>query len=145
MVRYNGHLLKRVHAADECEAWAKVLSMYNGGPGWMPRDEALAKSHGEDPLIWWGSVEKYSNRAAWAFKENRDYPLKIIRKHQVKYIEVGWSGKPVCMEDYREPVYASLSQQIAEVTLPEVESVESIFARFVAYGRWPFYPLRMVD
>jgi membrane-bound lytic murein transglycosylase MltF len=99
MSRYNRHLYDRLTwAAADCDRWAFVLSSYNGGLGWIiNRDRALAARRGADPNRWWGHVEHHSPRAAWAFKENRDYPQRIIHRHQPLYLRAGWGGPAVCL------------------------------------------------
>lgn len=72
-------------AATECDRWAFVLAAYNGGPGWVTRDRKLASTAGADPSRWWGHVERFTRRAAWAMKENRDYPRKILLRWQPLY------------------------------------------------------------
>lgn len=96
MVRYDQWLYARVKAVNSCHRWAFVLAGYNGGLGWIQRDKRLAKRHGKNPLRWFGHVEKHSPRAKWAFKENRDYPRKIIYRHQKHYRH--WGGKLVCIK-----------------------------------------------
>lgn len=97
LVIYDRHLYHRVTAATPCDAWAFTLSAYNGGEGWRKRDQALCASvPGCDPSRWWGHVEHYSPRAAWAFRENRDYPQRILLRWEPIYIRAGWPGKAVC-------------------------------------------------
>ncbi|TVR65441.1 MAG: lytic transglycosylase domain-containing protein [Candidatus Competibacteraceae bacterium] len=99
MARYNRHLYDRIlRAAADCDRWAMTLAAYNGGPGWITRDRRLAAQRGADPNRWWGHVEHHSPRARWAFKENRDYPQRIIHRHQPLYLRAGWGGPAVCLE-----------------------------------------------
>jgi len=66
---------------SEAERWAFVLSAYNGGPGWVTRDQKICASIPAClPLQWWGNVELHSKRASWAFKENRGYPRNILKR-----------------------------------------------------------------
>lgn len=95
LVRYDRHLWERNVAATDCDRMAFVLAAYNGGNGWVNKDRRLTKAKGGDPLRWWGHVEKYSPRATWAYKENRDYPRKILYKWQPIY--AGWGGKRLCL------------------------------------------------
>ncbi len=91
MARYDKYLHGRqAAAATECDRWAFVLSSYNGGEGNLNRDKRLAQSKGADPKKWWGHVEYFSPRAAWAFKENRGYPRRIIVTLQPRYVLAGW-------------------------------------------------------
>ena len=71
-----------------------TLSAYNGGLGWLQRDQRLAAQRGADPLRWWGNVERHSRRAKWAHAENRGYPRAIIYQHQPLYRD--WGGGMVC-------------------------------------------------
>ena len=89
LARYDLWIYQRIAAATPCERWAFTLAAYNGGLGWISKDKALAKGAGADPMRWWGSVEKYTRRAAWAKKENRDYPYKILIVHQPIYMAWG--------------------------------------------------------
>lgn len=60
--------------------WAFVLSSYNGGLGWIRKDQKLCTAPC-NPLLWFGNVEtKNSGRAAVFFKENRGYPDKILNR-----------------------------------------------------------------
>lgn len=86
MVIYDRHIYHRIdNSATDCDRWAFTLSAYNGGPGWVNRDRAkCSNTKGCDPGRWVNHVALHSNRAAWAFKENRAYPKKIFAK-QVNY------------------------------------------------------------
>lgn len=86
LVIYDKHLWDRVAARAQCDRMAFVLSGYNGGPGWVDRDKKLAASRGADPLRWFGNVELHSGRSLAAFKENRDYPRKILLRWQPLYV-----------------------------------------------------------
>jgi hypothetical protein len=66
---------------DGTNRWAFVLSAYNGGPGFVMKDQRLCAFLIEcDPLAWWDNVELHSRRASWAFKENRGYPRNILKR-----------------------------------------------------------------
>lgn len=97
LVAYDERLLDRVPTAvNECEAWAMVLSQYNGGPGWFDRDRALAASHGADRNRWWGHVELYSARSRAAFTENRAYPRRIVFLLSPLYERALWGRAVTC-------------------------------------------------
>lgn len=97
LVRYDDWLYRRIRAADVCQRWAMALSAYNGGLGWIARDQRLASSKGLDPLIWFDAVETVNaGRSAANFKENRGYPRVIIYRHQTRYVQAGW-GAGVCL------------------------------------------------
>lgn len=108
---YNKRLWDRIvkkGTVDDCNAMAFVLAMYNGGAGWIngyskgkdkprePGDRKLAEQAGDNPDIWWNSVEKYSNRNEKSIKENRDYPKKVILELQLAYEQAGFFGPVYC-------------------------------------------------
>lgn len=94
---YMRHLLRGISgAATECDRWAFALSAYNGGPGWVARDRRLASAKGADASRWWANTELHSSRAAWAFKENRGYPRRILLRLEPAYIAAGWPGSAAC-------------------------------------------------
>jgi soluble lytic murein transglycosylase-like protein len=97
LVRYDRHLYERfAFAAVECDRWAFVLAAYNGGPGWIGRDRAMAAQAFADPDRWFGHVEHYTARAAWAKEENRAYPRRILLRHQRAYASAGWGHAVAC-------------------------------------------------
>lgn len=86
LVRYNKHLYDGIAGDTECDRLAFTLSAYNGGLGWVNRDKALAQSLGLNPNRYWGNVETVNaGRAQWAIKENRTYPIRIIKVLQPRY------------------------------------------------------------
>lgn len=96
LATYDKYLYDRVKASNACERMAKALSGYNGGLGWVYRDEKLAAANGDDPLKWFGHVERFNagrNRSAWT--ENRGYPRIILTRFEPLYIRSGW-GEGVC-------------------------------------------------
>lgn len=94
MLLYDSWLDDRIKSIDDCNQWAMILSSYNGGLTWLNRDKALAEAKGSNPNIWWNNVEKYSNRADWAIRENRNYSKSIIFKHQNLY--ANWGKSYIC-------------------------------------------------
>lgn len=94
MLLYDSWLDDRIKSIDDCNQWAMILSSYNGGLTWLNRDKALAEAKGSNPNIWWNHVEKYSNRADWAIRENRNYSKSIIFKHQNLYAD--WGKSYIC-------------------------------------------------
>nr|WP_306423997.1 hypothetical protein [Achromobacter xylosoxidans] len=93
---YDRYLYDRIRARDDCERMAMTLSAYNGGLGWISRDQKRASGSGLDPLIWWGSVETVNaGRSAANWRENRAYPDRIIHHHQPTYVAASW-GPGVC-------------------------------------------------
>lgn len=100
MVQFDRWLYVRNQAISECDRWAFVLSGYNGGNGWVNRDRRLASAMGADQLAWFGHVERHnSGRSASNFRENRDYPRKILLRWEPMYAAAGW-GVGVCAERY---------------------------------------------
>lgn len=94
LTQYDKHIFDRVKGSTECDRMAFALSGYNGGQKWVERDQAKAAAAGLDPLRYWGSVETVNGgRNAAAFTENRNYPRRIIRTLQPKYVT--W-GRGVC-------------------------------------------------
>ena len=100
LVQYDKYLWDRVKAADSCNRAAKMLSAYNGGLGWIKRDEKLATSKGLDKDLWFGNVETVnSGRSAANFKENRGYPRRIMLKIEPSYVRAGYgegAGRGTC-------------------------------------------------
>lgn len=101
MALYDKWLYDRMRfAATEDDRWAFTLSAYNGGPGWLTlspgRDRALCRAALADTCPpcddtrWWGNVEYHSRRSPAAKKENRGYPLRIMRVVEPVYRNAGW-------------------------------------------------------
>lgn len=96
VVCYDAWLHAQVDGGSACDRWAFTLSAYNGGLGWVTRDQRLAQAQGADPLRWFEHVDAYSSRAQWAIEENRNYVRKILRVYEPAYIAAGWPGEAVC-------------------------------------------------
>jgi soluble lytic murein transglycosylase-like protein len=94
LVRYDRFLWTRNPAATECDRMAFALASYNGGEGWLRREQARAAAKGADRLRWFAHVERHCIRADWACRENRDYPRKILLKHQLVY--TAWGLATAC-------------------------------------------------
>ena len=93
LVQYDAWIHARVSAATPCDRMAKVLSSYNGGLGWVQRDEALAKRKGLNAAAWWGHVETVNaGRSAANWRENRDYPRRILQRLEPAYVAAGWGA-----------------------------------------------------
>jgi soluble lytic murein transglycosylase-like protein len=96
LVRYDAWLYERVRAASPCERFGFVLSAYNGGLGWVQRDKALARRESLDAAVWFGQVDQVNaGRSAVNWRENRDYPRRILLRHEPLYVAAGW-GPGVC-------------------------------------------------
>lgn len=96
MVGYDKWIHDRVRGTSACDRMAMALSGYNGGLGWVQRDQALASSKGLDPLRWWGHVELVNaGRTAANWRENREYPQRILKRWAPVYEAAGW-GQGAC-------------------------------------------------
>lgn len=90
LVRYDKYLYDKVTTPYPCDRTAFALSGYNGGLGWVYRDQKVAEGKGLDPTRYWGVVEQFNaGRSAAAFTENRGYPHRIIRIIQPRYATWG--------------------------------------------------------
>lgn len=96
LIVYDLWLFDRIQAATHCDKWAMTLAAYNGGLGWVYRDQALASKTGFDQLAWFDSVERLNaGRSAANWQQNRDYPRRILLTLEPQYIAAGW-GVGVC-------------------------------------------------
>lgn len=96
LAAYDLDLWKAVSAIDDCNRAAKMLSSYNGGSKWIPRDEKLAAANGLWPEYWWDSVETVNaGRSSAAWKENRAYPRAILLTNEPRYVAALW-GRGLC-------------------------------------------------
>jgi soluble lytic murein transglycosylase-like protein len=96
LLAYDLWLWQRIESATPCEHMAMTLSAYNGGLGWLRKDKKKAQRIGLDPARWWNQVEAVNaGRAAWAIRENREYPRRILLVLEPMYAAAGW-GKGVC-------------------------------------------------
>jgi hypothetical protein len=95
---YMRYLVANARGENECEAWAKAASAYNGGIGWLRRDEKVTEEAGANKLAWWDNVEihKDSRRSAASVRENTNYPLKITLEIQSLFYQNGWGGSLIC-------------------------------------------------
>ncbi len=97
LVTYDHHLWQRVNASGPCDRAAMTLSAYNGGLGWVYRDQDLAAKNGHDRRRWFGSVELFNaGRSADNFAQNRDYPQVILTRWQPLYTL--WGGEISCKQ-----------------------------------------------
>lgn len=93
---YVKYLIDRASGATECDSMWMALWGYNGGEGWVRRDQRLASAAGADPRQH-SQVEPFNaGRAPAMFKENRNYPKVIINRWQPMFILAGW-GDGVCL------------------------------------------------
>jgi soluble lytic murein transglycosylase-like protein len=92
MARYHRLLYAQFVSAPDpksvpSDVWPFLLSGYNGGPGWVRKDQRLCASAPAstkegvcDPSQWWGNVERFSSRAPQFIKENRHYVSNILKR-----------------------------------------------------------------
>lgn len=97
LVVYDKRLVGRADGETACDAMAKGLWGYNGGEGWVRRDEKLALRHGAN-IRKWREVEPFNaGRATAMFAENRGYPKMILLKWQPLYVASGWGRGVTCV------------------------------------------------
>lgn len=89
LVAYDLAQLRCVRAVTPWDAWAMALAAYNGGLGWVWRDQAKAKAQGLDPGRWESVASVNAGRSLAAKRENTDYPRAILLKRQPKYLAWG--------------------------------------------------------
>jgi soluble lytic murein transglycosylase-like protein len=80
---------------DGLHRWGATLSAYNGGLGNVRKDRQLTALRGGpscDPAVsrWFCCVEHHSNRSAAAFRENREYPRRILFLLWPRYQAASW-------------------------------------------------------
>lgn len=95
LVAYDLAQLGRVRAATPCDAWALALMAYNGGLGWVWRDQAKAKGQGLDPGRWENVASVNAGRSIAAKRENTEYPRQILLRRQPKYMV--WGPGMLCV------------------------------------------------
>lgn len=96
LAAYDHLLWIDLSAIDDCNHAAKMLAGYNGGEGWVKRDEVLAQAKGLWPEYWWDSVEVVNaGRSAAAWRENRNYSRAILLTKEPLYVSAGW-GSGLC-------------------------------------------------
>lgn len=90
----------RLHQAEqgwrtESDRWAATLVSYVGGGGWLRRERRAADAAGDDPDRYWQHVERRCIRAAWACRDSRAYPRRILCELEPRYVAAGWPGEPL--------------------------------------------------
>lgn len=97
LVQYDKWIYEQINAVNHCHRMAMTLSAYNGGLGWVYRDQKSASGMGLDPRQYFSVVERVNaGRSAANFKENRDYPRRILFKHEPRFAT--W-GKGSCVSE----------------------------------------------
>ncbi len=87
LLRYDKMLYTGINSMEK---WPMTLSAYNGGLTWLNRDRALTEANDDNPDLWFGNVEKHSNRAGWAKTENRGYVARILKVLKPIYERAGF-------------------------------------------------------
>lgn len=97
-VVYMAWLLRRNPGATECDAYAFALSSYNGGEGWLRRDQKVTRAANADASRWFGHVAEHPDRrrAQSAIDENRGYPKRILLTLSPRYVAAGWGRALKC-------------------------------------------------
>lgn len=86
LTTYDKWLWDRVQAESSCDRMAMALAGYNGGLGWVYKDQVRAAQAGDNRLRWWGQVEKANaGRRPADFAENRGYPVRILQVLEPRY------------------------------------------------------------
>lgn len=89
--RLNKFNLARVRGQDDCHRWAVNLLAYNAGLGIAQGIQKLSSN----PDVYWGVTENVHFKQSDAnFKSSRDYPRRIVYKHQPFYLT--W-GRSLCI------------------------------------------------
>jgi soluble lytic murein transglycosylase-like protein len=90
LVYYDLQNLRRIEAASLFDRWAMALCAYNGGLGWVWRDQAKARTRGLDP----GRVESVdqvnAGRSTAAKRENSNYWRRIMLHYMPAYEAAGF-------------------------------------------------------
>lgn len=97
-VTYMTWLMRRDKGRTECDTIAFALSSYNGGEGWLLRDQTQANLLGYDPYVWFGNVEITADprRSAASRNENRAYPQRILKVLMPLFVAAGWGRVVTC-------------------------------------------------
>jgi hypothetical protein len=98
LVVYDSWLMQRDVGLTECDTYAFALSSYNGGEGWLHRDQRVARAAGYPADVWFGSVELNpdARRNRWAIAENRGYPRRILLDLQPRFVAANWGHAVAC-------------------------------------------------
>lgn len=97
LVSYDKWLWERLKGDGGCQRMAFTLSAYNGGLGWVRRDQTLAVRRGYGADRWFGQVEEVNaGRRPAAFRENRRYVRLILLERQKWYRKAGWGPGLPC-------------------------------------------------
>jgi len=90
MVAYDIQNKARLRAASDFDLWAFVLMAYNGGLGWVFRDQSEARARGRNPLRAHDVSAMNAGRSAGAKSENERYWQRIMIDLMPAYEAAGW-------------------------------------------------------
>ena len=104
--RYMRDLTRATPGRTECDTWAFGLAAYNGGLGWVRRDQAACRgvAISDDRCApcsadrWFGNVELTPDprRAPANVRENRGYPIRILLTLTPRYVSAGYGRGVTC-------------------------------------------------
>lgn len=104
--RYMRDLTRSTQGRTECDTWAFGLAAYNGGLGWVRRDQAACRGVAIsddrcgpcDPAQWFGHVAMTPDprRAPANIRENRGYPKRILFDLSPRYVTAGYGRGVIC-------------------------------------------------
>lgn len=98
-VRFMAMLRRGVkNTANECERFGMTTAKYNGGG--IKADRRMAKANGFCPSRWFNHTELFNGRkrTSYNFKENREYPRRILLNLQYRFLKAGYRGRALCSE-----------------------------------------------
>jgi soluble lytic murein transglycosylase-like protein len=98
LVVYDVWLMHRNPGKTQCDTYAFALVSYNGGEGWLHRDQIYATKLGVDHTVWFGQVELTPDprRSKAAIRENRGYPERILHVLLPAFVTAGWGQSLDC-------------------------------------------------
>lgn len=104
--RYMRDLTRSTPGKTECDTWAFGLAAYNGGLGWVRRDQAACRGVAIsddrcgpcDPAQWFGHVAMTPDprRSPANIRENRGYPKRILLDLSPRYVTAGYGRGVIC-------------------------------------------------
>jgi len=96
LVRYDLYLFERTAGATECDTWRFTLAQYNGGSARLEREQLMAAQQGLDALRWINVAPFNAGRSESNWRENRGYPVAILKQRQPLYL--AWGREIKCLD-----------------------------------------------
>lgn len=89
LVTYDTWLYKRLTKfKDGDDRWAAALAAYNGGLGYVQKDQRAARC---DSSVWFGCVDSAPDvRTPANIQQNRQYPVNILHRYRPLYVDARW-------------------------------------------------------